>query len=68
MSFRLKELGRSLSKIRKKKGLTQAQIAKKIGISRDRWSRIERGAVDPWISEIYEFSRIVKVQIEIILE
>ena len=68
MSFCLKELGRSLSRIRKEKGLTQAQIAKKLGISRDRWSRIERGVVDPWISELYKFSRIVKVPMDIMLE
>ena len=44
-----RKLGKNIHKERKEKGLTQAQLALKIGISVNHLSKIERGAVNPTV-------------------
>lgn len=44
-----RKLGKNIHKERKEKGLTQAQLALKIGISVNHLSKIERGVVNPTV-------------------
>lgn len=41
------KLGKNIKKSRKKAGLTQEQLAKKVGVHVSYISRIERGVVNP---------------------
>ena len=44
-----KKLGKNIQKERRVKGLTQVELALKIGISVNHLSKIERGAVNPTV-------------------
>jgi transcriptional regulator with XRE-family HTH domain len=49
-------LGASIAKMRVSRGLTQEQVAEKLGIGGEAVSRIERGVVLPSIVRFYEFA------------
>ena len=55
--------GKNLKKVRKSKGLTQAELANDIGIEISQISRIERGIINTSISTAFEISKALKVNI-----
>ncbi len=55
----MKPLIESLVKMRKKRKLTQAQIAKKIKVPQSHISLIEQGRVDPRLSTLSDFAYYV---------
>lgn len=57
----MKPLIESLVKMRKKRKLTQAQIAKKIKVPQSHISLIEQGRVDPRLSTLSNFAYHVDV-------
>lgn len=50
-------IGRNLKYLRKKSGLTQANIRSQLGITRSTWSNYENGITTPAIGDLISFSR-----------
>lgn len=55
-------IGQSISKKRLSKGLTQAQVAEKIGVSNDAISRMERGTIMPTIKRLNQLATLFDCQ------
>jgi transcriptional regulator with XRE-family HTH domain len=51
-------VGRAISKQRTRCGLTQEEVAERLGVGNEAVSRIERGVVIPNISRLMEFAAI----------
>ncbi|WP_374214203.1 helix-turn-helix domain-containing protein [Candidatus Desulfosporosinus nitrosoreducens] len=60
-------LGRNIAKRRKKRGLTQKELAKRVGISEDYLSMIEREKRRPHVKTIVRISKCLDVEIELLL-
>ncbi len=57
------QIGKSLKKARKGLGLTQAQLAEKIGISSNYYSMIERGEKEnPGSKVMSEIAKVLKLK------
>lgn len=56
----------ALVSIRKSHGLTQADLASRAGLARETVSKIERGAVDPQLSTLEEYGRVLDVEIMVV--
>ena len=61
------ELGRNIRKIRKEKNLSQEKLALMCGLDRSYMGRIERGEVNITVLKLYEISKVLKVDIRILL-
>jgi len=55
------QLGKNIKKARKKNGLTQEQVAEKVGVHVSYISRIERGVVNPTHSILDSIRRLLKM-------
>lgn len=58
-----KELGKKLKNVRKKKKLTQAQVAKVAEIQANYYSRIERGEENPSFEILNDIAKALKVKL-----
>ncbi len=58
-----KDLGKKVQRFRKKTGLTQEQVAEKIGISRAYMGYIEQGRYSASLEVIEKVARALKVKI-----
>lgn len=58
----LKEIGKKLKQIRGRGGLTQAEVAKKAGITANYYARIERGEENPSFEVIKGLTFALKVK------
>lgn len=56
------DVGRTIAKYRKSKGLTQEVVAEILDISNEAVSRIERGIVMPTVARLIEFAEIFDCQ------
>ena len=56
--------GENLKKVRKQQGFTQAELANDVDVEISQISRIERGIINTSISNVYEISKALKVDIE----
>lgn len=65
--FNMTQIGINISKMRKSKGLTQMELADKLGISFQAVSNWERGISMPDISKLGELSELFEVSIDEIL-
>jgi transcriptional regulator with XRE-family HTH domain len=54
--------GRRLRRLREQKGLTQAVLAKRAGVSRAYEARLEMGRHDPPLSRVQRFARALGVK------
>ena len=63
-----KEIGKRIRGIREEKKFNQAGMAHQLGITPGAYAKIERGETDPSISRLYEIAKILKVDIQILLE
>ena len=61
------ELGRNIRKIRKEKNLSQEKLALMCGLDRSYMGRIERGEVNITVLKLYEISKVLEVDIRILL-
>lgn len=57
-----KQLGKNIKKLRKKLGLTQAQVAKKADIHVNFFARIERGEENPTYETLEKLAKALKVK------
>ena len=60
-------LGRNIRKTRKEKDLSQEKLALMCGLDRSYVGRIERGEVNITVLKLYEISKVLKVDIRILL-
>ncbi|MGQ0828925.1 MAG: helix-turn-helix domain-containing protein [Bacteroidota bacterium] len=59
----LKALGERIVDLRKAKGMTQTDLAEKIGVKFPMVGRIERGAVNPTINTLRKFANALGVSV-----
>ena len=57
-------LGRRLSALRKRRGLSQTQLADMAGIGRAHLSQIENGAVAARIDTLYAIAEVLELKLE----
>ena len=62
-----KELGKRIAELRKEKGLSQEELGKKAKKSRQVISRFELGEVRPSLSTLLAISKVLEVDITVIL-
>lgn len=61
--MKINRVGKTLKKVRKSMGLTQAQVAKKVGISSNYYSMIERGEKEnPGTNIMTKIAKVLKLQ------
>ena len=65
---RPKKLGPKLREIRVRLGLTQTDLAKKLGTDSGSISRFETGVRDPSLLEILEYSKLSGIAVEILID
>lgn len=58
----MKEIAEILKKARKEKGLTQAELGKKMGLPQSHISKIEAGEVDLRLSSLQEMARLLDLE------
>jgi len=58
----LKAFGKNLKNLRKKKGLTQEQLAIDLNIEISQISRIERGVINTSIGNVNAIAKILKIE------
>lgn len=58
-----KQLGKAIAQYRQKQGLTQEQIAEKLGITNEAVSKFERGVSTPSLTRLFEYSEIFNCKI-----
>lgn len=63
-----KEIGKRIRSIREEKKFNQAGMADQLGITPGAYAKIERGETDPSITRLYEIAKILKVDIQHLLE
>ena len=56
------QIGKNIKKARKKSGLTQEEVANKVGVHVSYYSRIERGVVNPSIEVLENIANALKVK------
>lgn len=66
--FDMQKIGASIASLRRKAGLTQAELAEKLGISFQAVSSWERGATMPDISKLKELSRALGTTVDALLD
>lgn len=59
LTYSLNELGNTIARYRLQVGLTQAQVAEKLGIGNDAVSRLERGMVDPPVGRLLALADVL---------
>ncbi|MEX3924492.1 helix-turn-helix domain-containing protein [Paraburkholderia sp. BR10936] len=57
-------IGRTIAKKRRAADYTQEQVAERLGIGNEAFSRIERGLVSPGISKLYEMAEMFGCGVE----
>ncbi len=58
-----KRLAMRLKQLRKQRGLTQAQLAKKMGLSHGYLARLEIGMHDPPLSTLEKLAKALRVKV-----
>ena len=58
------EIGNKIMELRKKKGLSQEELAEKIGVARQTISKWELGETSPDLKQAKELSKVFKVSLD----
>ena len=61
MNEEARKLGDNLKKIRTKKGITQIEISKKLGVNRSFVSNLENGKTNPTLATITKLAQVLGV-------
>lgn len=62
-----KKIGKTVARKRKVAGFTQEEVAERLGIGNEAFSRIERGLVSPGIFKLYELADMFQCGVETFL-
>jgi len=60
-------VGRAIARQRLRKGLTQEEVAERLGIGSEAVSRVERGIVIPNIARLFEFASVFECEAAVLL-
>ena len=60
--------GKNLKKLRKAKGLTQADLANDLGIEISQISRIERGVIGTTVWNLYRIANVLEVELDLLFK
>ena len=63
-----RQMGKTLRRLRTAKGLSQAMLAKRVGLSREYVNKIEAGKYDPPLSTINALAKALGVKVGRLLE
>jgi len=63
-----RQMGKTLRKLRMAKGLSQATLAERVGLSREYVNKIEAGKYDPPLSTINALAKALGVKVGRLLE
>ena len=58
-----KKLGRRIAELRKSRGFTQTELAKRVGLSTEFISLVERGVNAPSVAGLEKFAKALKVEV-----
>jgi transcriptional regulator with XRE-family HTH domain len=58
-----KKLGKRIAELRRKRGLTQVQLARAVECSVEFISLVERGVNAPSVARLEDFARVLKVEV-----
>ena len=58
------EIGNKIQELRKKKGISQEELAEKIGVARQTISKWELGETSPDLKQAKELSKIFKISLD----
>lgn len=58
-----KFIGEKITTLRKKKGKSQEEIAKSLGVTRVTWNHMEKGAQKITVDRLWEIARLLEVKI-----
>lgn len=61
---RVRRVTRMLAEARERRGLTQAEVARRMGTSQPAIARLERGEADPRLSTVERYAQVVGIQFE----
>lgn len=64
----LKKLGINIATIRKRKGLSQSQLAVRCGKERQNMNRLEKGGQNPTIFLLFEISKALGVPVKDLID
>lgn len=65
MGFKInKQLGEKIQRVRKNKGITQEELADRVGVQMTTISNIERGATDTSVYTIFKIALALKIHIK----
>ncbi len=59
----LKQLGKSIKKVRSQRNLTQSEVAEKANTSANYYAQIERGEVNPSYTMLRSIAKALKVKL-----
>ena len=59
----IKKIGHQITRIRKSKDLTQANMAEELGMTTSAYSKIERGDTNPPINRLLEIAKVLEVDV-----
>lgn len=57
-------LGNNIQQARLRRGLTQEQVAAKLGLTQNHYGRFERGEIRPNLDRLYQICEVLSVPIE----
>jgi DNA-binding transcriptional regulator YiaG len=57
-----KQLGREIHRLRRERGLTQAELAQKLDVTVTTVSRWETGSHRPWLTQLDEIARVLEAK------
>ncbi len=60
-----RDLGAYLSRVRRARGLTQAQVADELGITRQYLSELENGVENLWVQRLFELLDTLDVDLRL---
>ncbi len=64
----MKQIAKNIKKLRKSKGMTQAKLAEKLGLTRSSVGNYEKGVLLPSLPIAYKMSTIFGVSINSLIE
>ncbi len=56
------DIGKNITKIRKRRGLKQVEVAVDAGVNHSYYSKIERGEVNPSLEKLYAIVKALRVK------
>tara|TARA_R110000850_G_scaffold26358_8_gene75593 strand:+ start:909 stop:1124 length:216 start_codon:yes stop_codon:yes gene_type:complete len=64
----IKKIGENIVRLRKERNLTQVELAAKLDIEDSALRRIEKGRTNPTVKTLFAISRILKIEIQEMIE